>query len=811
VALAVGALFILMSIPKQAWITVGLIALVGLAIYLYAKHKSSPASPQPKVNSPPLTYPLKPAPITANTKDAEPAFMPLGHLPLPSNAPGPDTSPLSKKVVEVEPVPVSMMPAQPPPSSYRVPAAPSGYGQASWIPDGHCVNVSGVTLPGGMLYVGTVLKTPHGDSDPCLIDPSKTVASKGNFVERETNYWPSYSEISASARRAYLNWLSEGRNHPDADIGYVFLFFYGLERRAVIDAAKNPKAQADWPCIAQELRRLLRIYGEKSSSFRDYANQLLNWVELANHPAKLYTEPVPEFTRSWELPLYLRLALGQAAIDAVPVPVHLALAWARLEPATCLRTPATRCPDEFATLFEQKYLEAFGAGIALPRNKTKLKFVYRPASTSFHGHQEIKLTFGDTPDVTVLTGPVNKLRQVVEAATKELDAYSRYLARNPGANASLEGLLQLPPTLWPKSAQGVMDSLKTRMGQGMLVITFQEVLSMLEARTALTRDKVRGLACAFESMNIAIEPDVLGGAKPPKPEDKVVLFAVPPGEPILRSIPAYQAALLTLQLSSAVAMADGEFTASEMRYLRLQIQSWTHLAPGYHRRLLAHLRLLRDAPVSLSSLKKKLEPLDIPAKEAIAMFMATVAQADGTVSPAEMKMLEKVYKTLGIDSKKVFSDVHAVAAGISAGTPMPGEKPAEAGFRLDPARITALQQDTEKVSALLANIFREDERNTEPLAPLTAVLTGDAESDEATAPEGLLGLDEAHSALARMLLSRPQWSRTELLDIAASLNVMLDGALERINEASFDAHDMSFTEGDDPIEVSAEVLEKIEA
>jgi uncharacterized tellurite resistance protein B-like protein len=51
-------------------------------------------------------------------------------------------------------------------------------------------------------------------------------------------------------------------------------------------------------------------------------------------------------------------------------------------------------------------------------------------------------------------------------------------------------------------------------------------------------------------------------------------------------------------------------------------------------------------------------------KETIAAFMATVAQSDGEVSPAEVKMLEKVYKALGVDAKKVFTDVHAVAAGV---------------------------------------------------------------------------------------------------------------------------------------------------
>ena len=211
------------------------------------------------------------------------------------------------------------------------------------------------------------------------------------------------------------------------------------------------------------------------------------------------------------------------------------------------------------------------------------------------------------------------------------------------------------------------------------------------------------------------------------------------------------------------------------------------------------------APVSLASLKKRLEPLAAPAREAIAAFMTTVAQADGTVSPVEVKMLEKVYKALGVESKKVFSDVHAAAAGAGPITSV--ARTVETGFKLDHARIAALQQDSERVSALLAGIFREDESQGVPV-PEPAVET---QAHEPEVAQGLMGLDEAHSSFVRMLLSRPQWSRLELLDVAEDLELMLDGALERINEASFDAHDMPLTEGDDPIEVRAEVLEKIEA
>lgn len=753
---------VLASVPKEVWIGVGVLAVIAAAIYFYKKSSQSQSS------------------------DGQSAH----------------TSNLSRRPGQTDDHPVSagIHALSEGGSAFRIPGKPRGVGPARWLSSNETVAVAGIHLTGGMLYVGTSLPTPYGKNDPCLIDPNKSVASRGDFTESLGGYWPSYSEISKEGRRAYLNWLADGRQHPEADIGYVFLYFYGLERRAIVDAAKDAAAQADWPLIGQELRRLLGIYGEKSSSFKRYATELLSWIEVSTYDGKLYLRPVPVFAKTWEVPLYIRLALGRAAMDGAPVPAPLALAWAKLEPTISLRTPATRCPDEFDKLFLLKYQQEFGEGMPLPRNKTKLKFVYRPASSGLHGYGEIKLSFGETPDVTVLTAPVTKLRKLVDQATEELSSFSRFVGKNPNQRTTLDGLLQLPATLWPDQPKAALEGLKSKMDSGLLAIPFQEVLSTFDAQGAPTKDKVVGLAKALESLNIGMEPDVLKGAKPPRPEDTVVLFSHQPVEPLVRNSPAFQAALLTLQLSAAVATSDGDFTPQEMEHLQTQIRSWNHLTPGHLQRLMAHLRLLVDTPVSLTSLKKKLDPIALPAKEAIASFMATLAQSDGAVSPDEVKMLEKVYKALGVEPKKVFSDVHAASAGVSVA------KAETAGFKLDPARIAALQQDTEKVTALLSSIFKEDE----PSAPASVEATTE-EKEEPSSTPGLLGLDEAHSALARLLLSRPQWSRQELMDAAADLDLMLDGALEQINEASFDSFDVPLTEGDDPIDVNAEVIQKIEA
>ena len=790
--LLIGAVALLASIPKAVWITLAVLAAIGAVMYFFGKSKSKSEKPW---NSMP--------PSDGLLSEISAVLEPSWHA-----------SPEPAATAAQEPVTVHR--DSPAPRSHKVPTPPAGYGVASWIPSGQSVSVADVAIPGGMVYMGAPLRTSFGRPDPSLIDPSKKVAARGAYSDRNgMDYWPSYSDITPEARRAYLQWLADGRQDPTANIGYVFLFFYGLERRVILDGSgegdEAKAAQADRPAIAREIRRLLDIYGGQSGSFQRYATDLLTVVELDTYSDKLYTQPLPEFPDSYELPLYLRLALGQCAMDSVLVPAPLALAWVRRDPNIYLRTPATRCAEQFEKLFHEKYAALLNGGVVLPRNKTKLKFLYRAASSALVAHGEIKVAFGDTPDVTVLTAPVKKLQEIVDVATSELDAYSRFLGRSPEVTGALEGLLLLPSSLWPSDARQKLDTLLARIAGGMATMQLQEAAACLGTAQRLERATVTGLARALEAVHVGMEPDVLNGARTPKPEETVVLFSAPAGGSVSRSSAPYQSAALTVQLAIAVACADGDFGAEELRHLRQHIEGWAHLTPEHQQRLRAHMRYLMEAPPSLTALKKKLEPLAAPAKEAIAKFMVTVAQADGAVSPLEIKMLEKVYKALGVDSQKVFGDVHAAAASPtgapSAQTASPvAPKPAAAGFQLDAARIAALQHDTDRVSMLLSNIFTEEP--VEAQAPVPAAVA--APEPEEHLPDALLGLqgqDAAHTAFVHQLLSRPQWTREELLDLASDLDLMLDGALERVNETAFDVHDGPLTEGDDPITINRDLLE----
>ena len=70
--------------------------------------------------------------------------------------------------------------------------------------------------------------------------------------------------------------------------------------------------------------------------------------------------------------------------------------------------------------------------------------------------------------------------------------------------------LDKDPLRRPQSAQDVLSGLKQRMGDGMLAMSFQELLSKLDAQSMLTKDKTHALARALESFDSSVELRLAG-------------------------------------------------------------------------------------------------------------------------------------------------------------------------------------------------------------------------------------------------------------------------------------------------------------
>ena len=68
---------------------------------------------------------------------------------------------------------------------------------------------------------------------------------------------------------------------PQADIGYVFLYFYGLEKRLFTLPSCDPKVTPEVDTIRNEIERLAGIYGDRGT-FGSYSGSLLDYIEAKN-------------------------------------------------------------------------------------------------------------------------------------------------------------------------------------------------------------------------------------------------------------------------------------------------------------------------------------------------------------------------------------------------------------------------------------------------------------------------------------------------------------------------------------------------
>lgn len=59
------------------------------------------------------------------------------------------------------------------------------------------------------------------------------------YQDETLGYWPSFNRLSESSRGAYLTWLASERENPNVPLGYVFIYFYGLERRILVDSKEG--------------------------------------------------------------------------------------------------------------------------------------------------------------------------------------------------------------------------------------------------------------------------------------------------------------------------------------------------------------------------------------------------------------------------------------------------------------------------------------------------------------------------------------------------------------------------------------------
>jgi tellurite resistance protein len=687
--------------------------------------------------------------------------------------------------------------------------------QKCWVPLGQEVVVSGLKIGGGV-YVGPSLHRQDGSNgDNCLIDPSLKVSStQANIAGANMPYWPSYSLINPECRRAYLQWLSEGKNEPSAYIGYVFLYFYGLERRLMLDNAGKEAG-----AIYSELQRLHALYSA-NHSFNSYATTLLS-AAAVKYQQETKWPPLSLKKVTWQLPLDLLVAIGSTVGKGIALDAFQMLTWYNAHPEKRLPPLAARCPEEFKSLFKTRFEAKFPQGMMVSPPKRTLSATYRAASSTFSVNFHVGATA--IPDVSGLTAPLNAIDSVIAACAADLTTYARLIGKDRSARSEMAAAAALPAQLLSEGAGGPIMRLKcwldSRVTGGATAIQLRELLAQVGADVRVegkaTKADLILIADALSRCGFGIEPDPAIAYPSTTNATEAIVFRSDGGARLAHVSPEFLGALAQIDIGMIVATAGNKLASTEVELLASKVSSNPNLSSFEKDRLVARLAFLSKYPPT-TRIFAKFKDRPVSDREAVARLALSVAAADGTISVEEARTLEKLYKTLDLPTGRLYSDIQNLNIAddqppiVALGEPAksvpirPKPKSGPNPNALDPSRLAKTRADTAIVSTILSEIFSDHDGPPakDPIVNGHAPAVAGAEAG----PDRFPGLDPKYVSLLTALVAHKGMDKGDFEVLTGSHNLMCDGAIEAINDWSYGRFDGPILDDGPHIMINNEIL-----
>ena len=685
-----------------------------------------------------------------------------------------------------------------------------------WVPSGESLAIGDFYIPSGMIYVS--------DGEPAVEEASNVnlrlpVGQPVRGPAAQLNYYSQYRWLSPDQRATYLEWLAAGRKDEapaSRELGYIFLFFYGLERRLLVEKAQDQEAVA-------EIVRLIHHYGPytRSKSLHNYGCQLIHfwgWKQGVEYYAQLL-----EWMKT--LPVSLlgedewAIVLASQVLSSKPLPPELGYELVSRDPEARRSVVISRVNEEFRALFSKRYLERFPGGLGLRSAKREARLDYRPASpTLLYGPRDgfsIRV-----PDVLGLRSQFKPLIGLWNSCVEDLTNYSRAKGKAAGPAASLKAHLALPEELRAAASHPLASRwheilTDARRDNGCTLLGVHDAARLLEIpqREKLTIGQSRDLAQTIESLGFGVEPDArydgaytwdqeLGVFKPSSGK------VVPPSQ-------SYLGAAVLLKLCVLVAGADGPVASEELEVSHRFIKNNLTLSPEDQERLGALEEALVAHPArAKSSVAQIARRVPKEQCERVGQVLVFVAAADKLVTKDEIRALERIFKALDLSAEKLYAFLEAIHPEFAevivqrGEARVPGETIPAPGqpFRLDMARVDKIAQETSEVIGILAKVMVEEAQESQAM-PAAGVKPG-AEASQVLAaperasgptPEWLKSLDLKYHPVLMRLVERDSWARMDFDELVKGFQLMPLDAQDAINEWS-DEHLGDFLlEGDDPI------------
>jgi uncharacterized tellurite resistance protein B-like protein len=668
--------------------------------------------------------------------------------------------------------------------------------------------------------------------DASLIELGLVVAKQSDTSER-LGYWPSYHNCSPGQRAAYLQWLYGGRTQQVAELGYVFIFFYGLERRIVVDGQ-------DHEAVARELIRLLPMFG-KSNSFAGYATRLL-WltiylsIECGGMPADVIEDAINVTNRWRDGSLELYLAYRSRTLGILDG--QACYAWAEQDQRAMKSIVCVRHSDKFKELFIRKVQDTFPEGVPFPSTTRNKAISYHPASSTLLSapQQMIKVAGQMMPTLEPRRAPCSKLVQIWNDCIEQLKAFDRASRKATSENTS-DTYEALPIELregdhpelehWYRLISRVTDE------NGWALVSVNELARIkgIKERTSLTKTQTLSILNTADALGFAIEPDCRISGKNFRWNEPIAIFNCEMALRDDRSIEKFRTAAFLLELGLSVAVSDNEVDERELEAIENHIEAELDLAPELSKRLSAQRHLMIAKGPKLSTVPQTfLTALSKNQRKAIGSYLVSVAAADKVVTNKEKNILQAAFQKLSLPldmlAELLVPYEPAKEELQRASTSSIDQAVAEAPV-LDFDRIRRIREETRHVQDLLHDVITKSfddsdellvEQNIDPADESVEEFVA-AEADIATVQNSPMvdpcldsrfaTVPTRYQAFCSKLVTQNRWNIREAQELARSEGLMFSAALETINDWSTDAFgDWLIEEADTDLIIHLTLLER---
>ncbi|MBX3177127.1 MAG: TerB N-terminal domain-containing protein [Candidatus Hydrogenedentes bacterium] len=562
-------------------------------------------------------------------------------------------------------------------------------------------------------------------------------------------HWATYANLTPVQRANYLKWLASGRRGPLRDINYAFLYFYGLERHALIDRGEPED-------ILRALMGLLKHY-DGNASFFSCASRLAAFLFATKGIEKLKPAWFDRLFVKRAVPLHndsISVALTWLYARKKPLPAPLAFEIARQD-LRCPHVEAFRANREaFEACFTAAYTEEFGAGMRLQRAEKNHTWKYRPVNPALQSWEHFsKLWSVTSTDVAAEQAQFEPLVAIWRACAGEA-ADSPWTAL-VDAHLSRDGRILVPVRKLAALAG------QATPGKGPMPLPVCERIVSAAG------------AAGFEALP---NPRLL--LRPWKGGERVALVRLPE-QPCAEGEPWYLAGALLLALGAAMAEADGEVDHIEVLHVSEIVNSLYHFNDFDKHRLGVLRKRLLKYPPKLASLTRRVRAILSEDELAeVGKFLVGVAGANFRIRDEERLALRRAYRAFRIP-------VTALDALLEKLEGDPGPDGARA---VREEVLAGLMRETRDFAARLGIAMQALEKtgakdNARGIwyarkPPAAPEITRDAEPDP-------------YRDALYALLRRPDWTEADFIALGEQHGVFVAGAVRGV-----DAWASEFSGGD---------------